>query len=61
MILKQSILAIMTAVSIPLLMLSNAVGADHSEPSAGAKGMPGALGTIEYKPSDWKGKVSTYW
>ena len=23
--------------------------------------MPGALGAIEYKPSDWKGNVSTYW
>jgi hypothetical protein len=61
MILKQSILAIMMAVCVPLLMLSNAVSAEHAEPSSGAKGMPGALGTIEYRPSDWKGKVSTYW
>ena len=23
------------------------------EPSAGAKGMPGATGTFEFKPDDW--------
>src|SRR5437764_14607923 len=54
MIFKQSILAIMMAVCIPLLMPSTVAGADHSDPSTGAKDMPGALGTIEYKPSDWK-------
>jgi len=52
---------IMMAICIPALMVSNAIGADHAAPSAGAKGMRGALGTIEYKPSDWKGKISTYW
>jgi hypothetical protein len=65
----QSILAaairrgsrIIMAICIPVLMLSNATAAEHSAPSAGAKGMPGALGTIEYKPSDWQGKISTYW
>jgi hypothetical protein len=69
MITRQSALAaaikwcarIVIAICIPALMLSNATGADHGAPSAGAKGMPGALGTIEYKPTDWKGKISTYW
>jgi len=58
---KQIILAVLMTAFIPMLLLSNAAGADHAAPSAGAKGMPGALGTIEYKPADWKGKVSTYW
>ena len=61
MISRQSMLAIVMAVCVPVLILSDALSADHSQPSAGAKGMPGALGTIEYKPSDWAGKVSTYW
>ena len=54
---KQTILAVLMTAFIPMLLLSNAAGADHAAPSAGAKGMPGALGTIEYKPADWKGKV----
>ncbi len=33
----------------------------HAPPSAGAKGMEGAMGTIEFKPKDWKGNVTTYW
>ena len=34
----------------------------HSSPSAGAKGMPGALGTFVFKPKDWKGEGHTsYW
>ena len=61
MLFKQSMLAVVIAACIPVLMLVNATGAEHSDPSAGAKGMPGALGVIEYKPADWKGKVSTYW
>jgi hypothetical protein len=49
-------------VCIPVLMfLSVAQGQHHEEPSADAKGMPGALGTMEYKPTDWKGNVTTYW
>jgi hypothetical protein len=41
-------------------MFLNAANAQH-EPSAAAKGMPGAKGTIEFKPTDWKGNVTTYW
>lgn len=32
-----------------------------SPPSVGAKGQPGALGTFEFKPKDWKSGVLTYW
>ena len=48
------------AVCILVLMFSNAATAQHS-PSEAAKGMPGAKGTIEFKPTDWKGNVTTYW
>jgi hypothetical protein len=43
-----------------LAACTNAAMAQH-EPSKGAQGMPGALGTIEFKPPDWKGNVTTYW
>ena len=47
------------AICIPMLMF---LGVAHAhEPSEGAKGMPGALGTIEFKPADWQGNVTTYW
>jgi hypothetical protein len=49
------------AVCIPALVLLTSARAQHAEPSAGAKGMPGAQGTIEFKPTDWKGNVTTYW
>jgi hypothetical protein len=49
------------AVCLPVLMLLTSAQAQHSEPSDGAKGMPGAQGTIEFKPTDWKGNVTTYW
>lgn len=49
-------------VCIPMLMFSNVARGEHSEqPSSGAKGKPGALGTIEFKPTDWAGDVTTYW
>ena len=48
-------------VCIPVLMFLSVAQCQHEEPSAGAKGMPGALGTMEYKPTDWKGNVTTYW
>src|SRR6266516_318743 len=49
------------AVCIPIFMLLTSSQGQHSEPSTGAKGMPGAQGTIEFKPTDWKGNVTTYW
>jgi len=54
------------AVCIPVLMLlcvAQGVAQERSgEPSDGAKGMPGALGTIPFMPDDWIGEgVTTYW
>jgi hypothetical protein len=51
---------IILAIGIALLLLSNLSQADEL-PSAGAEGMPGALGTLEFKPTDWAGNVTTYW
>jgi hypothetical protein len=63
----QSTLAAATArvfrivtVCVSVLMFATAVAAERA-PSKDAKGIPGARGTIEYKPSDWKGNVNTYW
>ena len=46
------------AVCIPVLVLLSVAQGQHAQPSAEAKGMPGALGTMEYKPTDWKGNGS---
>jgi len=35
--------------------------AASDEPSSGAEGMPGAHGTFEYKPADWKEGETTWW
>jgi hypothetical protein len=48
-------------ICIPLTILLSLAQAQNSKPSQGAKGMPGALGTMEFKPSDWKGNIKTYW
>jgi hypothetical protein len=49
------------AFCIPVMMLFNAASA-NDQPSPGASKMPGAKGTIEYKPEGWKGTgVTTYW
>ncbi len=34
---------------------------DHHAPSKGAKDKPGALGTFEFKPKDWKKGETTWW
>lgn len=44
-----------------LLPLTLACAQGVSEPSAGAKNMPGATGTIEFKPKDWKEGETTWW
>ena len=44
-----------------LLPLAFACAEGVSEPSAGAKGMPGATGTIEFKPNDWNEGKTTWW
>jgi len=33
----------------------------HSQPSPGANGLPGATGTIEFKPADWIEGKTTWW
>ena len=44
-----------------MLLLLNAASA-NDPPTAGASRIPGAKGTIEYKPEGWKGAgVTTYW
>ena len=49
------------AFCVPMLMLLNAASA-NDPPTAGASKIPGAKGTIEYKPEGWKGAgVTTYW
>ena len=49
------------AFCIPAMMLLNAASA-NGPPTAGASKIPGAKGTIEYKPEGWKGTgVTTYW
>jgi len=66
----------MLAVCIPVLMLLSVaqgvaqgvaqdVPQDRSgvpgQPSDGAKDMPGALGTIPFRPDDWQPGRTTYW
>ena len=49
------------AFCMSMMMLLNTASASDP-PSAGARKMPGAKGTIEYKPDGWKGTgVTTYW
>ncbi len=43
-----------------LLILATAAHGDD-EPSSGARGMPGALGTFEFKPADWMEGKKTWW
>jgi hypothetical protein len=44
-----------------MMMLLNAASA-NDPPTAAASKIPGAKGTIEYKPEGWKGTgVTTYW
>lgn len=54
------VLTLVFSVCISLMMLSNAAIAE-GPPSDGAKEMPGALGTFEFKPSDWKEGEKTWW
>ena len=44
-----------------LLPLAHAFAEGAGEPSVGARGMPGAMGTIELKPSDWIEGEVTWW
>jgi hypothetical protein len=47
---------------LTIVLLIMAQGASAAgEPSPGAKGMPGAQGTFEFKPADWKEGQTTWW
>lgn len=48
------------AFCISMLMLAGTANAS-GEPSSGAKGMPGAKGTFEFKPTDWMEGETTWW
>ena len=43
-----------------LLVLATSSHGDD-EPSSGALGMPGAIGTFEFKPADWIEGEKTWW
>ena len=43
------------------LLLWPYVGKAEGVPSAGARGLPGAKGTFEFKPDDWRPDASTWW
>jgi len=51
--------ALVSASCVLLVTLSCTGG--HAEPSPGAEGTPGAVGTIEFKPQDWMQGETTWW
>ena len=54
------IISIALALFVSMFAISSSVQASGG-PSAGAKGMPGAEGTFEFKPSDWKEGTISWW
>lgn len=54
------IFTLVFACCISILIVSGAARAT-GEPSSGARGMPGAKGTFEFKPDDWKQGEATWW
>lgn len=50
-------LALTLCVSMGIALAAKGEG----EPSPGAKGMPGAEGTFEFKPADWIEGATTWW
>ena len=51
---------LMLPVCIAMLLVASMANA-ASEPSSGAKGMPGAKGTFEFKPTDWMEGTTSWW
>jgi hypothetical protein len=60
--------------SVPMMAAAGAAKAQHEtapaahepgpqmhKPSPGAEGMPGAKGTFDFKPEDWKSGVTSWW
>ena len=54
------VFAVILAFCVPLMILANPASAD-GPPSKGAQGIPGALGTFEFKPADWVEGKLTWW
>ena len=59
-VVKRLFLALAVCVPV-LLVFSLAQGQHRGPPSQGAQGMPGAMGTIEYRPPDWRPGGITFW
>lgn len=55
------LLRYLSALSISFLMALQQVTVASDAPSADAQGMPGAKGTFEFKPDDWKEGETTWW
>lgn len=53
-------LRILSGFSIPVIM-SVSLACVAGPPSEGARDMPGAAGTIEFKPDDWHHGATTWW
>ena len=51
---------LMLAFCVSTLMVASIASAT-GEPSSGAKGMPGAKGTFEFKPTDWMEGTTSWW
>lgn len=51
----------LAGVFLILAMLQAYAGDSKHEPSAGAESMPGAEGTLEFKPADWAEGETTWW
>jgi hypothetical protein len=43
------------------LLASTSLVFASGEPSPGAQGLPGATGTFEFKPADWKEGTTSWW
>jgi hypothetical protein len=56
----NKILSLATSLFLGTMLLTGSVVASD-EPSAGARDMPGALGTFEFKPTDWMEGKTTWW
>ena len=47
--------------TLTFIVATTMAKAGEGEPSDDAKGMPGALGTFEFKPYDWQEGQTTWW
>ena len=54
------LISLLLVCCIPMLIVAGVANAT-GEPSSGAKGMSGAMGTFEFKPDDWMEEKTTWW